>query len=100
MADSGSVLHSRSGTFVDPGEEAAAEAAAVYGLRGRRGWFGWIGVAGHPANDKAVYVQDGGATGIGFGIRRVAIGIVGMDPADVFAATILEPDDVEDFRAR
>src|SRR5258705_10863495 len=98
MADSGSVLHSRSGTFVDPGEEAAAEAAAVYGLRGRRWWFGWIGVAGHPADDKAVYIQDGGSTWVGFGVGGVAIGIVGMDPADVFAATIVEADDVEDFR--
>ena len=86
--------------FVDPGDEAVAELAAVYGLRGGGWWLGWVRVAGVPADDEAVHVQDGGSTRVGFGVGGVAIGIVGMDPADVFAATILEPDDVEDFRAR
>ena len=88
------------GAFVDPGDEAVAETAAVYWLRGWGGWLGWVGVAGKPADDQAVRVKDCAATRVGLGVGRVAIRVVGMDPADVFAASILEADDVEDLGAR
>src|SRR4051812_466171 len=94
-AHSVAIKRGTSCAFVEPGDVAVAEFAAVAGLSGGRGWFVDVGVACDPADDEAVDVEDGAAARVGLGVFIATIGIIWMDPTDVFAATILKAGDIE-----
>src|SRR5258705_6694306 len=78
--------------FVDPGDDAARETAAVQGFGCCGGWPQCVGKAGDPTDNHSADVEDWTFARVGLGNVAVTIGIFGVNPADCFAISVIEAD--------